>query len=80
MDEAQAKKRRPQHSSFSPRRNDRKERNDKSALLRPKQYTDLDMTINNIFHNIKDKPFLKQPKLIPKHLAKKKSNEYCSFH
>lgn len=41
---------------------------------------DLDTTINNIFHNIKDKPFLKQPKPIPKHLAKKKSNEYCSFH
>ena len=41
---------------------------------------DLDTTINNIFHNIKDKLFLKQPKPIPKHLAKKKSNEYCSFH
>ncbi|RXH82618.1 hypothetical protein DVH24_002390 [Malus domestica] len=40
----------------------------------------LNTTINNILDNIKDKPYLWRPKSLPKHLAKKNLNEYCSFH
>lgn len=50
-------------------RNDRKGRRDKPTLPKPRQYTDLNMTINNILYSIKDKPFLKQLKPFPEHLV-----------
>lgn len=53
---------------------------DKQVISNPKQYTALNTALNNIFHNIKDKPFLQCPKPLSKHLAKKNPNEYSSFH
>lgn len=43
-----------------------------STSSKLKQYTVLNTTINNVLHNIKDKPFIKRPKPLSDHLAKKK--------
>ncbi|RXH87758.1 hypothetical protein DVH24_034658 [Malus domestica] len=76
-DKTQKKISNQDHTKSSDRKGGHK---DKQALFKPTKYTTLNTTMNNILHNIKDKPYLKRLKPLPNHLAKKKPNEYCSFH
>ncbi|RXI00398.1 hypothetical protein DVH24_037946 [Malus domestica] len=38
----------------------------------------LNTTINNILHILKDKPFLRCPKLLPEHLARKNPRDHAT--